>query len=93
MPTHYTIVISGKVQGVFYRASAKQKAEELGIKGFAQNLPNGNVLIEAEGEESQLKELISWCRQGPPNAHVSNAHVNGSTSRLRIIYDQTLNCQ
>jgi acylphosphatase len=76
MPTHYTIVISGKVQGVFYRASAKQKAEELGIKGFAQNLPNGNVLIEAEGEESQLKELISWCRQGPPNAHVSNAHVN-----------------
>jgi acylphosphatase len=75
MLVHYTILITGKVQGVFYRASARQKADELKVKGFAQNLPNGNVLIEAEGEEEQLKKLVAWCRQGPPRAVVSEVSV------------------
>lgn len=75
MIIHYTILVTGKVQGVFYRASTRQKAEELNIKGFAQNLPNGNVLIEAEGEEEQLIKLVAWCRQGPARANVSEVKV------------------
>ena len=75
MITHYSILVIGKVQGVFYRASARQKAEELNIKGVAQNLSNGNVLIEAEGDEEQLKKLVAWCNQGPPRANVKEVKV------------------
>jgi len=71
MQVHITIIVKGKVQGVYYRASAKQKAEELGIGGFAQNLPDGSVLIEAEGDETALKEFMDWCRTGPKHAKVS----------------------
>lgn len=75
MKIHYTIVVRGKVQGVFYRASARQKAEALNLTGFAQNRPDGSVLIEAEGEDSILKEFVSWCRKGPPNAIVDDVTV------------------
>lgn len=67
-----SIVIKGKVQGVYYRASAKHKAEELGITGFAQNLSDGSVLIEAEGEARYLKEFMEWCKIGPKHAKVSD---------------------
>jgi acylphosphatase len=72
---HYTILVSGKVQGVFYRASTVEKAIELGLKGFAQNLTDGKVLIEAEGEEVSLRALIDWCHKGPPKADVTSVHV------------------
>ena len=72
------INVSGKVQGVFFRASAKGAAEKLSIKGFAQNQPDGSVLIEAEGEEENLKQFIDWCKQGPPRAEVSNLDVQES---------------
>ena len=75
MKIHYTIIVRGRVQGVFYRASAKQKAAALGLTGFAQNQLDGSVLIEAEGEESILKEFVSWCRKGPPNAIVNDVIV------------------
>ena len=75
MKIHYSIIIQGKVQGVFYRASARQKAELLNITGFAQNQRDGSVLIEAEGEESSLKEFVMWCRTGPANAHVKDVLV------------------
>ena len=60
---------------MFYRASARQKAESLNITGFAQNQRDGSVLIEAEGDEAALKELVTWCRKGPPNADVSDVLV------------------
>jgi acylphosphatase len=72
---HYTILVSGKVQGVFYRASTVEKAIELGLKGFAQNLPDGTVLIEAEGEEASLQALVEWCHKGPPRADVTSVQV------------------
>jgi acylphosphatase len=65
---HYSILVTGKVQGVFYRASARQKADQLNITGFAHNQRDGSVLVEAEGEEASLKEFVSWCRKGPANA-------------------------
>ena len=71
MTKHYNITVSGKVQGVWYRKSTKETAKRLGIHGFVKNLENGNVYIEAEGDETQLKELVDWCHHGPEFALVS----------------------
>ena len=70
MIKHYNITITGKVQGVFYRASAKEKAQKLGIKGFVKNQPDGSVYLEAEGELSSLEQLVEWCYKGPEKAIV-----------------------
>ena len=67
---HLNIKVYGRVQGVFFRHSAKQKAKELGIYGFARNEPGEAVYIEAEGQEDSLKQFLDWCRQGPPSAFV-----------------------
>lgn len=72
MIAHYDITVEGKVQGVFYRASAKKKAIQLGVKGFVRNQADGSVFIEAEGSLAQLDQLIAWCRQGPPASRVKN---------------------
>lgn len=70
-----SITVTGKVQGVFFRASAKDTADRLSVKGSAQNMPDGSVYIEAEGDEENLKQFIGWCKQGPPRASVSNVNV------------------
>jgi acylphosphatase len=67
---HFKIIVSGKVQGVFYRAFAKEKADELGVKGFVRNEPNGDVYLEAEAEEDMLYKFIKWCNMGPSRATV-----------------------
>ena len=64
------LVIKGRVQGVFYRVSAKKKADELGIKGYVKNLPAEDVEIMAEGPQEKLKEFIEWCKKGPEGATV-----------------------
>jgi acylphosphatase len=72
------IIVNGKVQGVFFRASAREVADQLGVKGFAQNQPDGKVYIEAEGPEENLKQFVDWCQQGPPRAQVTHVDVQGS---------------
>jgi acylphosphatase len=67
---HFKIIVSGKVQGVFYRACAKEKADEWNIKGFVRNELNGDVYIEAEAEEDVLYKFIKWCNMGPARAKV-----------------------
>lgn len=69
------IKIYGKVQGIFFRASAKEQADKLGIVGFAQNQPDGSVYIEAEGKNDNLDEFVKWCRTGPSMAKVDNIEV------------------
>jgi acylphosphatase len=54
MKIHKNLYISGKVQGVFYRKSTKEIADKLGVKGFVQNMPDGSVYAEAEGEEADI---------------------------------------
>ena len=71
MVKHFNIIVSGKVQGVFFRQSALEKAKQLGIKGFVRNQIDGTVYIEAEGTDAQLSKLIEWCRKGPPRGAVS----------------------
>ena len=68
----YSILVSGKVQGVFYRRFTREKAIELGLDGIVENQPDGSVLILATGTNSQITQLISWCRQGPRRAIVSS---------------------
>ncbi|MBW1294213.1 acylphosphatase [Aquimarina litoralis] len=67
---HYDITVKGKVQGVWYRKSTLEKAQQLGINGIVKNLPNGNVYIEAEGQQDQLQLFLKWCAKGPEYAVV-----------------------
>lgn len=60
MLKHYNIQITGRVQGVFFRVSAKEKAEKLQIKGFIKNENDGSVYIEAEGEERDFNNFFEW---------------------------------
>ena len=69
------LFISGRVQGVFFRYSARQRAEELGLTGSAGNLNDGRVEIIAEGDESGLKSLLSWAHHGPPGAYVDRVEI------------------
>ena len=64
MPTVH-LLIKGKVQGVFYRNTAKETAEAKGIQGWVRNTPEGDVEITASGDELALKDYIEWCYKGP----------------------------
>ena len=68
---HLNITVKGKVQGVFYRASTKAVADQLGVKGFIKNEPNGDVYIEAEGDNISLEMFLEWCNEGPEHAIVN----------------------
>ena len=63
--------ISGRVQGVYYRASMLQRAQHLGLSGWVMNRPDGSVEAVAEGSKAKLEELIAWCHQGPEGARVA----------------------
>jgi acylphosphatase len=75
MIKHVSISVKGKVQGVFFRASTKKKADEMGIKGFVRNQSNGDVYIEAEADQAQLTGFISWCEHGPRKANVESCLI------------------
>jgi acylphosphatase len=76
---HFNITIEGKVQGVYFRASAKQMADLLGVKGFTTNLDVGHVYIEAEGNEHALAKFVQWCHHGPEAAEVKYVSVIADT--------------
>jgi len=69
------IHIFGKVQGVFFRASTKEKADKLGVKGWVRNENDGSVMIEAFGSEKSISELIKWCHEGSQFSKVSEVVV------------------
>jgi acylphosphatase len=62
--------VSGRVQGVFFRAETREQALRLTVTGWVRNLPDGRVELIAEGEQQCVRQLIAWCRQGPPHARV-----------------------
>lgn len=76
-----TIRVAGRVQGVFFRASTKDVADRLGVKGRVRNEPDGSVLIEAEGDDAAVDQLIEWCRKGPPHALVESVQITVSDSK------------
>ncbi|MBI2487766.1 MAG: acylphosphatase [Deltaproteobacteria bacterium] len=70
------LVVHGRVQGVFYRASTQEKAIELGLAGWVRNRADGTVEVVAEGDREGLEKLVEWCRVGPERAQVTDVDIN-----------------
>lgn len=68
-------IVTGRVQGVSYRASTVAEARRLGLKGWVRNLPDGGVELEVEGTPARVAELLAWCDHGPPAAQVTSVAV------------------
>jgi acylphosphatase len=68
-------VVAGRVQGVWFRESCRREAERLGVGGWARNLPDGRVEIEAEGQEAAVDALVRWAHVGPRSALVESVTV------------------
>ena len=68
--------ISGQVQGVFFRDSTRQKAEELNLAGWVKNLPDGKVEAFVEGPSEKVREMVRWCEEGPQHASVENVDTD-----------------
>lgn len=79
MKINVNVIISGRVQGVWYRVSTKQKAEQLGVTGWVKNRVDGCVEAVFEGEEKIIEDMIKWCYTGPPNAIVKDIKVKKQT--------------
>jgi acylphosphatase len=75
------LIVLGTVQGVFFRASTLETAQSLNLNGWVKNLPDGSVEVTAEGPRYALEQLVEWCRQGPPAAHVDDVIVRWSVFR------------
>lgn len=69
------VYVTGKVQGVWFRASTQQKAQQLGITGWVRNTQEGTVEAVFEGEKHIVKEMIAWCQKGPPLAKVCQVDI------------------
>jgi len=85
------VLVTGRVQGVFFRAETKSKADSLNLKGWVRNLPDGRVETVFEGEEERVDTMIEWCRQGPPFASVTDIEIieelyTGEFEDFRIRY-------
>lgn len=68
-------IVSGRVQGVSYRASTASEARRIGVVGWVRNRSDGAVELEAEGPEEKISALIAWCHEGPPSASVTGVAV------------------
>jgi acylphosphatase len=72
---HINIKVTGKVQGVFFRASTKAVADQMGVKGLVKNEKDGSVYIEAEADATILEMFVEWCNEGPDKSKVENVAV------------------
>ena len=69
------VLISGRVQGVGFRYYTRQKAEEIGLTGWVQNLPDGRVEAEFQGDEAMVSAILRWCERGPTLANVRDVET------------------
>ncbi|MDQ7947753.1 MAG: acylphosphatase [Pedobacter sp.] len=72
---HINLKITGKVQGVFFRASTKAVADQMGVKGMVKNEKDGSVYVEAEADALTLELFVDWCKTGPEKAKVENVEI------------------
>lgn len=84
------LVVRGRVQGVYFRASAQREARRLGVSGWVKNRNDGSVEILAEGEETAIRELYGWAQKGPSAARVERVETRwrsytGDHSEFRIV--------
>jgi acylphosphatase len=85
------VLVSGRVQGVFFRLQTKHKADYYNVKGWIRNLPDGRLEAVFEGEKDVLQTIIAFCRHGPSGARVTNTYVTwgpytGEFDRFKIKY-------
>jgi len=85
------VVVSGRVQGVFFRAETQEKAKELGISGWVKNLSEGRVEAVFEGERAKVEQMVEWAKKGPPGAIVDHLDLSweehqGEFSNFEIRY-------
>lgn len=69
------VLIFGRVQGVFFRANTLERAIDIGLRGWVRNVHTGEVEAVFEGDEEKVKEMIEWCRKGPPSSRVDDVKV------------------
>jgi acylphosphatase len=69
------VIVTGRVQGVFYRQSARDRAAALGLSGWVRNLSDGTVELQAVGPRQTVETLLAWCKEGPPHAVVQDIAV------------------
>jgi acylphosphatase len=74
------VYVSGQVQGVFFRDSAREKAQQLGLNGWVKNLPDGRVEALFEGPSERVREMVRWCEQGPSQAEVEDVETEFEAS-------------
>jgi acylphosphatase len=79
MTTRVHLLITGRVQGVWFRANTKKKAQALDLKGWVKNLPNGSVEAVFEGEKEKVDQIIQWCKKGPSFARVDDVQIQWET--------------
>ena len=77
-PKQVRLRIKGRVQGVFFRQSAKEEALRLGLRGWVRNTWDGDVEATVQGAPAEIDEFVSWCHQGPPHAWVESVKVDES---------------
>ena len=70
------VIVHGRVQGVFFRGTARRLAERHGVAGWARNAPDGTLEAVFEGEEDAVGRLVRFCHEGPPGAEVERAEVS-----------------
>ena len=71
----YSILVTGEVQGVFFRQTAQEKARKLGVQGTVMNKEDGTIAIVATGTRELLDAFVEWCKEGPPRARVKDVEV------------------
>jgi acylphosphatase len=69
------VIVTGRVQGVFFRLETQRAAERFSVNGWVRNLPDGTVEALLEGEPRDVEALMEWCRQGPPRSRVDAVHI------------------
>jgi acylphosphatase len=85
------VIISGRVQGVFFRMETQRAAERLDVRGWVRNLPSGEVEAVFEGPRDRVEEAVQWCHQGSPASQVSQVQVqwgdySGEFKRFNVTY-------
>jgi acylphosphatase len=73
-PIRRRVIVQGRVQGVFFRDSARRRAVELGVAGWVRNCSDGTVEALFQGSPAAVQAAVEWCRTGPPRAHVTAVH-------------------
>lgn len=79
--TRAHVRVSGRVQGVLFRDSTREKARDLGLSGYVKNTPDGDVEALFEGPTESVEEMVRWCGHGPRHASVENVETNYETAR------------